>query len=319
MKPKYQVFKPYSPQSGSWNYIHLPYVVEVVGKFRQQGYTASIRQIYYQLVSHYGLPNTPEGYDKVQNLLWYARMGGYVSFNDIVDRGRDISFGRSGVGSNDTVEDGILSCIASASCAADCYRQDPWCEMEEVPVVMVEKDALSGVLSPICREYGIPFISAHGNPSITLLKDLADMMIRRGQEATSKYALLHLTDHDPAGLYSMVDQLVGEDSVVQLCGARLGRDWTYKRIGLTRQQVEQYRLPPNPVKESHGNSKQYVADHGTASWELDALDASVLSSIVRKEIEPFRSDEVWQQIAEKEEAVKEGFRIKFDSFWEHAH
>lgn len=308
MKPMYQVFKPYAPQLGSWNCTHLPYVVEVVEKFRQQGYTASIRQIYYQLVSHYGLPNTPEGYDKVQGLLWYARMGGYVSFNDVVDRGRDIDGSWRGATGNESVEEGIAACIAKAEAAADDYRQDPWSEMEEVPIVMVEKDALSGVLMPICDQYGIPFISGHGNPSITLLKDLADMMRARGEDATSKYVLLHLTDHDPAGLYSMVGQLTDPDSVVQLCGAKLGRDWRYKRIGLTREQVEQYRLPPNPVKESHGNSKQYVADHGTASWELDALDASVLSDIVKGEIEPFICDEVWEEIAEKEQAVRDGFR-----------
>lgn len=306
MQPEYEVYKSYYPQLGSWNYKNLPNVIEVVEKFRSQGYTASIRQIYYQLVSHYDLPNTQDGYDKVQDLLVRARLGGYVSFDAIVDRGREIDGRWRGNGENDSVEEGIRRCIQRARGVADYYSQDPWRELEEVPLIMVEKDALSGVLAPICEEHGVPFISAHGNPSITLLKDLADMMIKRSEGGESKYVLLHLTDHDPAGLYGMVSQLTDDDSVVQLCGADLGIDWEYRRIGLTLDQVEQYGLPPNPLKD-HSNAAQYRAEYGPESWELDALDAEVLAEIVTKEIESYKDPLIWTRIDEQIAAVREGF------------
>lgn len=306
MQPKYEVFKSYYPQCGSWNYTNLPNVIEVVEKFQRQGYTASIRQIYYQLVSHYGLPNTKDGYDKVQELLVHARRGGYVPFNSIVDRGREIDGRLRGNGENETVEEGIASCIQMARGAADYYSLDPWRELAEVPLIMVEKDALSGVLAPICRQHGVPFISAHGNPSITLLKDLADMMIARAEGGDSKYILLHLTDHDPAGLYGMVSQLTSDDSDVQLFGAELGVDWEYRRIGLTLDQVQRYGLPPNPLKD-HSNAAQYREQYGPESWELDALDAEVLAEIVTKEINNYKDLIVWGRIAEQEQSVRDGF------------
>lgn len=314
MRPKHEVFKPYYPQPGSWNYTNLPKIIEVVEQFERQGYTASIRQIYYQLVSHYGLPNTPEGYDKVQELLKPARLGGYVRFDSIVDRGREIIGKYCGIGENDSVEEGIEYCIQTALSAADNYSQDPWCELEEVPVVLVEKDALSGILQPICRRHRVPYISGHGNPSITLLKDFADMAIRRASTRDSKYIVLHLTDHDPAGLYSMVGQLTKPDSVISLVGAELGFEWEYRRIGLTREQVEQHALPPNPVKESHPNAKEYERERGPHSWELDALDASVVADLVTKEIESYKDPAVWRRIAETEAAVRAGFRERLGAW-----
>jgi hypothetical protein len=46
-----------------------------------------------------------------------------------------------------------------------------------------------------------------------------------------------------------------------------------RRLALTMEQVEQYRLPPFPAKETDSRYAAYVSEFGTTdSWELDALD-----------------------------------------------
>lgn len=309
MRPTHEVFKEYIPQYGSWNDINLPHVVSVVDKFQSQGYTASIRQIFYQLVSHHGLSNTQDSYDKVQDLLKYARLGGYVSFSAIVDRGREIEGDHRGQGKNETVEEGVLACVEEAKNAADYYTLDPWREMRYLPIVLVEKDALSGVLSPLCTRYGVPFISTHGNPSITLLKDLAGIINKRCVGGSNRECyLLHLTDHDPAGLYSMVTQITGkngDDSVLEMC-CKYEESWKYRRIGLSMDHVVTYGLPPNPLKE-HSNAAQYRREHGEESWELDALDSEVLVKIVSDELDKFHNEAVWERVLSQETEVKERF------------
>lgn len=60
---------------------------------------------------------------------------------------------------------------------------------------------------------------------------------------------------------------------------------TVKRIALTRDQINQYNPPPNPAKLTDARAQGYIAAHGTQSWELDALDPTVLDALVRDHVE----------------------------------
>lgn len=51
-------------------------------------------------------------------------------------------------------------------------------------------------------------------------------------------------------------------------------------IGLTMQQITEYNLPPNPTKITDSRSESYVKQFGKTCWEVDALEPSVLTSIV---------------------------------------
>ena len=55
-------------------------------------------------------------------------------------------------------------------------------------------------------------------------------------------------------------------------------------IALTRAQISQYKPPPNPAKKTDPRSKEFIANHGTKSWEVDALRPEVLNGILEEAI-----------------------------------
>lgn len=77
------------------------------------------------------------------------------------------------------------------------------------------------------------------------------------------------------------------------------------RIALNMDQVEQYSPPPNPTKLSDSRSEGYVSEHGYESWELDALEPSVLDTLIREAIEPMVDRDTWNRAAAKDAADRE--------------
>jgi len=67
------------------------------------------------------------------------------------------------------------------------------------------------------------------------------------------------------------------------------RGFRFCRVALTMWQIEQFAPPPNPAKITDSRAKRYIANHGRESWELDALDPSVLSELVRGHVERLTS------------------------------
>lgn len=57
-----------------------------------------------------------------------------------------------------------------------------------------------------------------------------------------------------------------------------------KSIGLTMDQINQYRLPHNPAKITDPRAAEYVKKHGQKSWEVDALKPDVLTALVEDAI-----------------------------------
>jgi hypothetical protein len=57
-----------------------------------------------------------------------------------------------------------------------------------------------------------------------------------------------------------------------------------KSIGLTMDQIKQYKLPHNPAKITDPRAAEYVKKHGQKSWEVDALKPDVLTALVEQAI-----------------------------------
>jgi hypothetical protein len=65
-------------------------------------------------------------------------------------------------------------------------------------------------------------------------------------------------------------------------------------------QVEQYDPPPNPAKITDSRARDYIIKFGSSSWELDALDPTVLDGLIRENILAIRDEDLWQQAVAKE-------------------
>src|SRR6185369_10539864 len=112
--------------------------------YRRQGYRLSLRQLYYQLVARALIENSEKSYKNIGNLVSDARQAGLIDWDMIEDRGRETV----SVSHWDSPADIVRS-------AAYSFRIDKWADQPWHVEVMVEKDALSGVLGPVCRRLDI--------------------------------------------------------------------------------------------------------------------------------------------------------------------
>lgn len=62
----------------------------IITEYRKQGYTLSLRQLYYQFVSRDLIPNNDREYKKLGDVVTNGRMAGLISWQGIEDRGRSM-------------------------------------------------------------------------------------------------------------------------------------------------------------------------------------------------------------------------------------
>lgn len=72
------------------------------------------------------------------------------------------------------------------------------------------------------------------------------------------------------------------------------------QIGLTMEQIKQYDLPPNPTKMTDTRSDGYIKQFGRICWEVDALEPSVLTSIVETHITEHIDLDLYQKMLDQE-------------------
>jgi hypothetical protein len=131
---------------------------EIISDYEDQGYKLSLRQLYYQLVARNAVPNTEQSYDRVGTIIAEARMAGLCDWDMIEDRGRECVTPAHWNNPGEIVE----------ACANQ-YRIDKWADQPVFCEVMVEKQALEGVLEPVCNRLDIPFTANKGYSSVTMM------------------------------------------------------------------------------------------------------------------------------------------------------
>lgn len=218
----------------------------------------TVRQIYYQLVARNVIPNSQDSYNRVVVVLLEARQNGLIDWDKVEDRGRSIVkplFYESPTEFKARIR--------------NLYDEDRWQIQDQRVAVIIEKNALSGLIEPICERWQVPFIAAGGYLSMTVLKDAAQLF--------DGYVILYAGDHDGSG--QDMPRHIAQSLAAFGCIAPV------IPIALTLDQVEQYDLVPNKLKDTDSRSKEYFDRHGINTvWELDALPPDVLQDIVETEI-----------------------------------
>jgi hypothetical protein len=270
---------------------------DIVDEYLGGGYTLTVRQLYYQLVARDHIPNTEKSYKKIVETLNNARLAGLIDWDAIEDRTR--SFVK-----RPSWSDGhsILSACASQ------FHMDMWEHQQTRVFVVVEKEALSGVVRKACHPYDVPFLSARGYPSVSVLRDFVEsdlLPIIRGRTGRRQdVAILHLGDHDPSG----IDMTRDLDDRIQLFAGTAGMKINLHRIALTMDQIEAENPPPNPAKQTDARFKDYQDKYGDESWELDALPPEYLNNLISEHVKPFIDPVVWTERQAEIENIKQ--RIK---------
>jgi hypothetical protein len=88
------------------------------------------------------------------------------------------------------------------------------------------------------------------------------------------------------------------------------------RIGLNRDQVDQYNPPPNPAKLTDSRAPWYIAEHGRNSWELDALEPKVIEELILEAIDKLIDKTIYNEDLKKEDKDKERLNMVADRWHE---
>ena len=253
-------------------------VNDIVEDYQEQGFRLTTRQIYYQLVAGGHVPNTIQSYKTVADTINDGKLTGHIDWEAIEDRTR--AFSRQQRWDNGAH---ILRA------AIDGYHQDMWVGQDYRVFVLVEKEALIGVLEPTCRRFDVPLLAARGYPSGTVLREFAESDLLPAFEEGMTPIILHLGDHDPSGMDMSRDldkrlELFCDESV------------TVRRIALNMDQVREVNPPPNPAKSTDARFAGYQKEFGDVSWELDALSPTYLANLLAGEIEQFITRGIWDEV-----------------------
>ena len=242
----------------------------IITEYEAQGFTLTLRQVYYQFVARGWIANTQRDYKRLGSIINAGRLAGEIDWDAIEDRTRGIR----DLSKWDDPSDIIKS-------AARSYHEDLWEGQQRRVEVWIEKDALVGVLLPTCEELDVPVLSCRGYTSQTEMW-IAAMRLVRWSRLGYETLVLHFGDHDPSG----IDMTRDIRERLALFAEQHGQPAPeVQRIALNMDQVEEFNPPPNPAKTTDSRFESYLREHGEDSWELDALEPAVLASLVREHIE----------------------------------
>lgn len=265
---------------------------EIVAAYMEKGFVLTVRQLYYQLVARDLIENSDKSYKSIAALVNNARISGEMDWDAIEDRMRAFER-RQRWGSGREI----------LQASVDSFHMDMWENQPCRVFVIIEKDALVGVLSKTCGGYDVPLLAARGYPSGSVLRSFAsDDILPNIHE--QRIIVIHLGDHDPSGI-DMTRDLRERLEMFSEFDSH-GHEIEMRRIALTMDQIKQHKSPPNPAKQTDSRFAEYRRQHGTKSWELDALPPEYLAEIVTKEIRTHLDVDAWN----KRRAYVEGVRTK---------
>lgn len=291
--------------------------IDILEKYKVQGYKLSLRQLYYQFVAHdifpedrrwswtgkkwvrdpNGTKNATPNYKWLGAFVSDARLAGLLDWNMIEDRGRETVI--------NTHWKNPAHIIRSA---ADQFKIDHWEGQTCYVEVMVEKDALSGILEPVCRRLDIRFTANKGYSSNSAMYEAAERIAREYRNGKEIH-LFYLGDHDPSGIDMTRDikdrlALFTYDSI----------DIQTVRLALNIDQVEKLQPPENPAKETDSRYQVYVEQFGESSWELDAVEPATLASLVEDAVRDLIDQDVWNEVEERESAMRQELERYADDY-----
>jgi len=196
------------------------------------------------------------------------------------------------------------------------YHIEIWCE----------KSTMNDVLMPLCSQYGANLVTGAGEMSITAVMELTRRMNHR------PVRIFYVSDFDPAG--QSMPCAVSRKIEYFLREQDNGADVKLFPIVLSLDQVQQYRLPRTPLKDSERRGARFEERYGAGAVELDALEAlrpGELRRIVETEIKKYfdgkldgrvyyaraelsnRLEEIEQGIVEEHQGEIDALRSEYDT------
>lgn len=240
-------------------------VNSVIGEYQDMGYDLTLRQLYYQLVARGYIENSDKSYKRVGELINNARLAGLIDWHAITDRTRNMRSRSHWDSPGQIIRSAINQYFIDLREGQPCYIE-----------VWVEKEALVEVVGKACEKLDVPYFACRGYVSQSEMWSAAQRFIKE-EQLHERSVILHLGDHDPSG----VDMTRDIQDRLSMFGSSVYVD----RIALTFEQVEEYAPPPNPAKITDSRCKAYIEEYGDESWELDALNPTVIRDLITDHVD----------------------------------
>jgi hypothetical protein len=265
---------------GLWN--STTKLIEAAHGILAREQPATIRQLFYRLVSIHVLENSTPDYHKLIRVMTLGREREEIPFEWIVDRSRPTYSPNV----FDDLKDGLTA-------LRNCYRKDYWQDQRSHVEVWAEKDAITGAIQPVTDELGITMRVSRGFVSTTRVHEIAAEFA-----AISKPVhVYYLGDHDPSGRAIELDLY---DRVSRCDGV----SFHMGRLAILENDIRRFKLPPLRVKLQDPRAAGFRRTFGNQAVELDALPPDELRRRVREAVELHIDGEAWTRALAVEKAEK---------------
>lgn len=256
---------------------------QIIEKYAAQGYSLTIRQLYYQFVTWHGLPNTVRSYKNLVATMSDARLAGLTDWDAIEDRGR--------VPQRNSQWDSPKELLEGA---ANQYRLPRWEGQPYYAELWVEKQALAGVLEPLASKFHATLMVNKGYSSQTAMyeasKRLQDRISASGK---GEGFVFYIGDHDPSGM-DMVRDITERLDMFGVTNVQV------KKLALNMDQIRKFKPPPNPANVKDVRYEAYISQYGKKSWEVDALNPETLVELITDAFTEVIDWKVWDRVLARE-------------------
>lgn len=220
----------------------------------------TLRGVFYRVSSAGGVPKDENGYRVIGRQLLKLRRAGRVAYSAITDGTRYIL--------RPTTYPGLMGMLSEVHAS---YRRQLWANQAAEVHVFAEKDAISGVLSPVTDEFDVPLAIVRGYASESFAYSLAQAVAA----AHKPVFIYQFGDHDPSGIDAW------RDLQRKVSAFAPAADVTFERVAVTPGQIADMDLPTRPTKTTDTRARGFDG----RSVEVDAIPARVLRRILRDRIE----------------------------------
>jgi hypothetical protein len=259
----------------------------------------TLRSLHYQLVG-LGMTNDIQHYKRVVTAMISARWDDILPFDTFSDLDREM------VGSTDYKDTFLDVEIArgknQVQAWMEAYSKNKWENQPYYPEIFIEKKALQGVFTNICRSWNIGLGACKGYPSLTFLHE-AYKRFREAEYKGKKPVIIYFGDYDPSG--EDIPRSIQENI------ERFGVDVELRRIALMESQVVEWNLPPAPTKDTDTRSGKW---EGLGQVELDAVRPERLMQLCESAIRDIFDEELHAELLKVEEEEGKQYRVALKEF-----
>jgi len=223
----------------------------------------------------YGKSKNPivDVYSTIQPLLKWMRIDERLPWNSISDETRVLTCKRGYDSVQQFIQYETHSLLRGYS---RCVAQDQPYHIE----IWIEKQALLNITEPVAREYCRRVLCCKGYNSITFQAAFYERTMEALNQGL-KPVVLYFGDWDPSGvnmIYAAMQTLSAEFGLFNV---------EYHRCGIKPEHFHMLEADPVTLKETDSRSKQFIQQHGSTCYELDAFYPVQLQKLLRESIERF--------------------------------